>query len=91
LNEFGKNGYKKETSYGRIEESAIGGIFMPRSIKAYEMEIIELKNQGKSNRVFCAVRYSWSSSLPLRVFLLFYRQNKNPLFAVRQNRGQEFV
>ena len=52
-----KNGQlKKETSYGRIKETTIGGIFMPRNyrhIKEYELEILELKSQGKTNREIC--------------------------------------
>ena len=52
-----KNGQLKiETSYGRIKESTIGGIFMPRNyrhIKEYELEILELKSQGKTNREIC--------------------------------------
>ena len=52
-----KNGQlKKETSYGRIKETTIGGIFMPRNyrhIKEYELEILELKTQGKTNREIC--------------------------------------
>ena len=40
-----KNGQqKKETSYGRIKETTIGGFFMPRSyrhISQYEDEIIK--------------------------------------------------
>lgn len=40
---------KKIAPYGRIEETTIGGIFMPREykhIKEYEKEILELKEQG---------------------------------------------
>ena len=52
-----KNGQlKKETSYGRIKETTIGGFFMPRNyrhIKEYELEILELKSQGKTNREIC--------------------------------------
>ena len=52
-----KNGQlKKETSYGRIKETTIGGFFMARSyrhIKEYELEILELKTQGKTNREIC--------------------------------------
>jgi len=39
--------------YGRIEETTIGGIFMPREykhIKEYEKEILELKEQGLTLR-----------------------------------------
>ena len=54
MNKSVKNGQqKKQTSYGRIKESAIGGIFMPRSyrqISQYEKEIIELHNQGMTLR-----------------------------------------
>ena len=41
---------------GRIKETTIGGIFMPRNyrhIKEYELEILELKSQGKTNREIC--------------------------------------
>ena len=52
-----KNGQlKKETSYGRIKETTIGGFFMARSyrhIKEYELKILELKSQGKTNREIC--------------------------------------
>ena len=52
-----KNGQlKKETSYGRIKETTIGGIFMARNyrhIKEYELKIMELKSQGKTNREIC--------------------------------------
>ena len=40
---------KKRAPYGRIEETTIGGNFMPREykhIKEYEKEILELKSQG---------------------------------------------
>ncbi len=40
---------KKTPSYGRIKETTIGGIFMPRSyrhIQQYEKEILELKEEG---------------------------------------------
>jgi len=46
----------KKASYGRIKETTIGGIFMPRNyrhIKEYELEILELKSQGKTNREIC--------------------------------------
>ena len=52
-----KNGQlKKETSYGRIKETTIGGFFMARNyrhIKEYELKIMELKSQGKTNREIC--------------------------------------
>lgn len=40
---------KKSTSYGRMKETTIGGIFMPREyrhIQKYEKEILELREQG---------------------------------------------
>ena len=49
-----KNGQLKKTpSYGRIDISTIGGIFMPREyrhIEQYEMEISELLEQGLTQR-----------------------------------------
>lgn len=44
---------KKSPSYGRIKETTIGGIFMPREyrhIKDYETEIFRLKDQGLTQR-----------------------------------------
>ena len=44
---------KKRASYGRIKETTVGGIFMPRSyrhIKEYETEILRLKEQGLTLR-----------------------------------------
>ena len=50
MNRSSKNGqYKKAPLYGRIKETTIWGIFMPRSyrhISYYEREIVELKEQG---------------------------------------------
>ena len=47
-----KNGQLKKTpSYGRIETSTIGGIFMPREyrhIEQYAEEILRLKAEGKT-------------------------------------------
>jgi hypothetical protein len=47
-----KNGHLKKTpSYGRIEISTIGGIFMPRTyrhIEQYAEEILRLKAEGKT-------------------------------------------
>ena len=49
-----KNGQLKKTpSYGRIDLSTIGGIFMPREyrhIEQYEKEISELLEQGFTQR-----------------------------------------
>ena len=57
MNKSSKNGQqKKETSYGRIKETTIGGIFMPRSyrhIQGYEKEIMELRSKGKTDREIC--------------------------------------
>ena len=54
LNKSVKNGQLKKTpSYGRIEISTIGGIFMPREyrhIEQYAKEILELQEQGYSQR-----------------------------------------
>ena len=44
---------KKTASYGRIKETTIGGIFMPRNyrhMQDYEKEILELIKQGKTLR-----------------------------------------
>ena len=44
---------KKIPSYGRIKETTIGGIFMPRSyrhIQQYEKEILELKTKGLTRK-----------------------------------------
>ena len=46
----------KKTSYGRIKQTTMGGFFMPRSyrrMKDYELEILELKAEGKTNREIC--------------------------------------
>ena len=52
-----KNGQlKKRASYGRIDISTIGGLFMPRGyrhIQNYEKEILELRAQGKTRREIC--------------------------------------
>ena len=54
MNKSVKNGQLKKTpSYGRIEISTIGGIFMPREyrhIEQYAKEILELQEQGYSQR-----------------------------------------
>ena len=44
---------KKTPSYGRMKETTIGGIFMPREyrkIKQYEKELLELKEKGLTVR-----------------------------------------
>ena len=44
-----KRTMKKTASYGRIKETTIGGIFMPRNyrhVQEYEKEIIELISKG---------------------------------------------
>ena len=44
---------KKTPSYGRIKETTIGGIFMPknyRHVKQYEKEIMKLREQGLTQR-----------------------------------------
>ena len=44
---------KKRTPYGRIKETTIGGIFMPREyrhISLYEKEILELKEKGLTHQ-----------------------------------------
>lgn len=44
---------KKPPSYGRMKETTIGGIFMPREyrkIKQYEKELLELKEKGLTVR-----------------------------------------
>ena len=52
VNKSVKNGHLKKTpSYGRIEISTIGGIFMPRKyrhIEQYTEEILRLKTEGKT-------------------------------------------
>ena len=52
MNKSVKNGHLKKTpSYGRIEISTIGGIFMPRKyrhIEQYTEEILRLKTEGKT-------------------------------------------
>ena len=52
MNKSVKNGHLKKTpSYGRIEISTIGGIFMPRTyrhIEQYTEEILRLKAEGKT-------------------------------------------
>ena len=48
-----KRTMKKTASYGRIKETTIGGIFMPRNyrhMQDYEKEILELIKQGKTLR-----------------------------------------
>ena len=48
-----KRTMKKTASYGRIKETTIGGIFMPRNyrhVQDYEKEILELIKQGKTLR-----------------------------------------
>ena len=50
MNKSVKNGqWKKRASYGRIKETTIGGIFMPRNyrhIQQYEKELLKLKEEG---------------------------------------------
>ena len=54
MNRSGKNGQlKKDTPYGRIKETTIGGFFMPREyrhIKMFENEILKLKSKGLTQR-----------------------------------------
>ena len=54
MNKSVKNGQLKKTpSYGRIEISIIGGIFMSREyrhIKQFEKEILELHEKGLTHR-----------------------------------------
>ena len=46
----------KKTSYGRMEETTIGGFFMPREYRRmldYEKEILKMREEGKAKREIC--------------------------------------
>ena len=67
---------KKTPSYGRIKETTIGGIFMPRSyrhIKQYEKEILELRAKGLTHREI-AEKYGLTKE---HIKQFFNRYNKN--------------
>ena len=76
-----KNGQlKKETSYGRIKETTIGGFFMAREyrhIKQYENEILQLKSEGLTHREI-GERLGFEQ-IKIKKFLERYRINQKKL------------
>ena len=67
---------KKTPSYGRIKETTIGGIFMPRSyrhIQQYEKEILELRAKGLTHREI-AERLGFEQ---IQIKEFFHRYNRN--------------
>ena len=83
MNRSVKNGHrKKHTSYGRIKETTIGGMFMPRSyrhIKQYEKEILELKRQGITLREI-GKRYGFTYE-QVHDFISRYNRNQRKIMA----------
>ena len=73
---------KKGNPYGRIKETTIGGIFMPRSyrhISDYEIEIIEKFNNGQSLKSI-AEEYGFSYK-QIRNFKYRYNSNQRKINA----------
>ena len=73
---------KKTSSYGRIKEATIGGIFMPReyrNIGLYEKEILELRGKGLTHK---EIGHKLGlSQEQIKKFLKRYREKQNKIAA----------